>query len=435
MGSRLGGKYFFILALSFCNLFVCFCFSAQSGDPYYSSKNDRIFWFIQMADIHIGARGTQDSQNLQWIVTDAKDIIGPTFIVASGDLTDSTDGNILGYPDGPHQEEWNEYRAILNQAGMDANFYYDIPGNHEAYNDRFFSYYRANSIQGQATGQTQISWTREFGFGTYHFLGVNTADNTGAPFSLFFPWGDHAGLDDNELTFIQTALEGHKDADVTLLFGHHPVTDTGYSTDTWLFYGQERFIGYLDLYEASLYGYGHTHRLGKDIFSGNSYTGFMEGDGIYYFNIASLGKSTENQYSIIAVDCNGISILTTSIDTWPAVLITAPLNKDFGGAVNPYAYDVPRLKRNPVRALVFDSNTVTEVSYRVDGAGYWNLMGQVSGNQHLWEALWDASALSVGEHSIEVRAVSTSGTSTDSIMFNVIHPVVLPWIPLLLLHE
>jgi len=434
MDNRIAKKVFFISVLFLIALLIGFHSPALSGDPhsaYYSSKNDRLFWFIHISDIHIGASGPQESQNLQWIVSDAKDIIDPGFIVASGDLTDSTNGGFI--PNGPYQEEWDEYRAILNPAGMDASFYYDIPGNHEAYNDASFAYYLANSVQGQATGQTQISWTREFGFGKYHFLGINTAGNTGDPFSIFRPWGDYAGLDENELTFIHAELEEHSDADLTLIFGHHPVTDTGYSTDTWLFYGQNEFVGYLDSYGASLYGYGHTHRFEEDIFSGNDYTGFMQGDGIYYFNIASLGKSSENQYSIIAVDCNGISILTKDVNTWPAVLITAPLHKDFGGAMNPYVYEVPDLKRNPIRALVFDSNAVTGVHYRIDGSGDWHLMGPVHGNPHLWEALWDASALLEGEHTIEVQAASASGTSTALITVNVIHLTIMPWIQLLIL--
>ncbi|MBN1414527.1 MAG: metallophosphoesterase [Bacteroidales bacterium] len=435
MNNRSGWNFFFILALVFFNLLIGFNSPARSGDPYsayYSSKNDRIFWFIHISDIHIGTKGTQDSSNLQWIVTDAKNIIEPSFIVASGDLTDSTNGNLFGYPDGPHYEEWNEYRGILNAAGIDSSFYYDIPGNHDAYSDRYFSYYLSYSVQGQATGQTQISWTREFSFGKYHFLGINTADNTGNPFSLVFPWGDNAGLDINELAFIQTELEGNQDADLTLIFGHHPVTDTGYSTDTWLFYGHTQFISYLDLYNASLYGYGHTHRFEEDIFSGNYYTGFMQGKGIYYFNIASLGKSSANQYSIIAVDCNGISILTKNVNMWPGILITAPLDKYFGGDINPYVYNVPKSRRNPVRALIFDPKAITGVHYRIDGSGDWYAMSPAPVNPHLWEALWDASALPEGEHSVEVRAVSASGTSTDLIRVNVITRIVLPWIELLL---
>ena len=66
---------------------------SSAGQPfpaYYSPDNDRVFWFIHLSDIHIGALGSQDSQNLQWIVTDGATVIDPSFIVASGDLTDST---------------------------------------------------------------------------------------------------------------------------------------------------------------------------------------------------------------------------------------------------------------------------------------------------------------------------------------------------------
>ena len=435
MDKRFKKTIFLLSALFFAARLGGFGSPAVAGNPhsaYYSSQSDRIFWFIHISDIHIGARGEQESRNLQWIVTEAKNTIDPIFIVASGDLTDSTNGNILGYPDGPHQEEWDEYRAILDSAGVDAEFFYDIPGNHEAYNDQFFSYYLANSVQGQATGRTQISWTREFEFGKYHFLGINTADNTGDPFSLFFPWGDHAGLDENELAFLHGELEEHKDADLTLVFGHHPVTDPGYANDTWLFYGQTQFVRDLDSYGASLYGYGHTHRFAEEIFSGNAYTGFMEGDGVHYFNIASLGKSSENQYSIIAVDCNGISIITQDVRTWPVVLITAPLDKDFGETVNPYVYDVPNSSRNPIRALVFDSNAITGVHYRIDGSGIWHPMRPVSGNPYLWEALWNASALPKGDHTVEVQAASASGTGTALIRVQVIPSIVIPSLLLLL---
>src|SRR5512138_4010567 len=74
------------------------------GDPhsaYYCSDTDRLLWFIHASDSHIGARGSKDSDNLNWLTGLARNVINPSFIVVSGDLTDSTDGNILGYPNGP----------------------------------------------------------------------------------------------------------------------------------------------------------------------------------------------------------------------------------------------------------------------------------------------------------------------------------------------
>lgn len=410
--------FIFIIILMGCAAVLLSPFyikTASAGAPhcaYYSSDNGNIFWFIHITDTHIGARGSQDSNNLRWVVTTGKNIINPEFIVLSGDLTDSTNGNWLGWPNGPYQAEWDEYKLILAEGDVNAGNFYDIPGNHDAYSDQYFAFYLANSVQGQATGYTQVSWTRQFSFGKYHFLGINTADNSGDPFSLSWPWGDYAGLDAGELAYIQSELSVHNDADLTIVFGHHPVTDTGVSDDTWLYYGAQDFVSLLDQHGASLYGYGHTHRYSEVLFTGDSYTGFMSGDGLVYFNIASLGKSTDNNFSVIAIDCDGISTRTQAIGSWPLVLITTPVNSDLNDDPdiidpNPYAYSTPNAVNNPIRALVFDAAAISLVQYRIDG-GQWIPMQPVPGNSKLWEALWDASGTSEGEHTIEVQATGST---------------------------
>ena len=169
---------------------------------------------------------------------------------------------------GPYPEEWDTYRQILLNAGMTPDFYYDIPGNHDEYNDKFLSYYHYNSIQGAAaTGSTlpsytQPSWTLQFSYGSYHFKGACTPGNDGASFS-FEPkdnYGDHAGLDDDELTDIGDDLAAHTDAQLTLLFGHHPF-EPYYSSpfDTGLTYGLVPFGTCCQEYLIPLYTFGHTH--------------------------------------------------------------------------------------------------------------------------------------------------------------------------------
>ena len=113
MSFRGRGKNFIVVVATF--LFFFFIFGLEcplrASDPYsayYSTDNDKIFWFILMSDVHIGAWGHPGSEYLEWMVTEAKDVINPSFIVNAGDLTDSTNGNILGWPNGPYQEEWNE---------------------------------------------------------------------------------------------------------------------------------------------------------------------------------------------------------------------------------------------------------------------------------------------------------------------------------------
>ena len=210
---------------------LCFL-PLSAGDPhsaYYSPDTDKLLWFIHASDIHMGTSGSTDSTNLQWLTGQARNVINPSFIVVTGDLTDSTNGNIFGYPNGPYQAEWDQYKNILSRR-VNANIYFDIPGNHDAYNDQYFNYYLANSVQGRATGRTQASWTRTGSRGKYHFLGINTADNTGDPFSIFWPYGDNAGLDSSELSFISGEMTANPDAKLTLVFGHHPLAPTGNST-------------------------------------------------------------------------------------------------------------------------------------------------------------------------------------------------------------
>ena len=81
------------------------------GQSYYHHSSDRLFWFMIISDIHVGANGRQDTDYLTWAVTEARNTIDPLFIVATGDLTDSTNGGDI--PDGPYAEEWAAHRGIL----------------------------------------------------------------------------------------------------------------------------------------------------------------------------------------------------------------------------------------------------------------------------------------------------------------------------------
>ena len=406
--------------------------SAWAGDPVsaaYCQENDRILWFMTITDTHIGIRGSQDTDNLSWVVHEGKNVINPSFIVLSGDITDSTDGNLFGYPDGPHQSEWDEYRATLDMdnTGINAGNFFDIPGNHDAYSDGDFSFYLANSVQGQATNRTQASWIREFDYGKYHFLGTNTSANDSRAFSISFPFGDYAGLDEGELAYIDSELFTHSDSDLTLVFGHHPIEDTGYTNETWLFYGAPEFTALLEGYGASSYTYGHTHHFSEAFFTeGIEYgtpTPYTITPGVFYINIDSLGESSDNHFNVTAIDCNGISMVTEAINRWPVVMITTPMDRNLGENAHPLlGYTVPKGTGNPLRALLFDPNTsVCTAEYRIGSSTTWYPMDRVETNPNLWEASWDSSGLNEGEHSIEVRATGSEGTvQTDMISVSVL---------------
>jgi Calcineurin-like phosphoesterase len=407
---------------------ACLSSLAFAGQgAYYHRTADHLFWFMILSDSHIGANSTC-SQNLAWAVTQARQVIAPQFIVNAGDLTDSTDGGVI--PNGPYQAEWNTYRQILADAGIDASFYYDLPGNHEAYNDANLTYYRANSVQGRATGTTQPSWLRTFPYGRYHFLGVCTAGNDGASYSFLPPYfGDHAGLDAGELASIQTELMKYPDAELTLIFGHHPFEADYYSpVDTGLIYGLPEFLTLIDVYGVCLYGFGHTHNYRENFYYQNLTR------GAYYMNMASLGKSDRDHYAVMAVDGNGLSMTPAQKGVWPVVLITAPVDQCLGACSNPFSYEVPAGRANPIRALVFDPNPVTQVQFCIDGSADWQAMQRLEGTP-IWVGYWNAATASPGSHRIEVRAQGSTLASHQiqtSINPALPTPGALPWLGLLL---
>jgi len=229
-----------------------------------------------------------------------------------------------------------------------------------------FTYYMTNSVQGRAGKGPQLSWTYERGGRTYHFLGVTPPAMTAGPSALTSPYGDYAGLDTTELAFIRSELLANAGSALTLVFGHHPVTDTGFLGRYMALLrppGVHQRPRLQPRVHIQLRPY---HDYSQALFSGNPYTGFMFNGGIHYYNVRSLGRTAASYYSVVAIDCNGLSSATPSSNTWPVVLITAPVDKYIGGAVNPYAYTVTASSSNFVRALVFDNVTTTQVSYRID---------------------------------------------------------------------
>ena len=434
------------------------CSILNAGDPgsaVYNVANDKVFWFVHITDVHIGPKGGGDDANtrLSWIVNGkGTEIINPEFIINSGDLTDSTYGSLLHWgdeyvPNGPYVEEWQEYLRVLGLCLNDGcsekniellntyykDFYYDLPGNHDHYNDQNFDFFLEWSVRGLLTTEsepieerTQSSWLVEKPFGTYHFMGVNTTGDDGAGWVPLASanYGDHAGLRGkntegraNEIQYIEKELKKHKIADLTIIFGHHPIReDYTKETDTGFEYGAEEFITLLRDGGVSEYGFGHTHKNIETIFTEDP-----KWKGVFYLNAASLSLSNNDHYNIVAIDNNGISTISANYDQWPVVLITTPIDNNLGGeGKNPYDYPVPASESVRIRALIFSETELdkedVKFRYYVTSVDEWHDIPEEkikrirpinrTGTSHLWEAEWDTSGLSPGEYIIEVSAES-----------------------------
>lgn len=357
--------------------------TASPNDARYAEDPDDLFWFLVTADVHTGENlwgGTQDTENLTWLVGEAFQTIRPRFIFICGDLVDATHGGLI--PKNQSSEEWSQYRNILDASGMTAETLVDIPGNHDQYCDKGLTFFKKYSIQGSSDGKTQHSLIHHGLAGDYHFLAVATPANDGACWPA-----DNASLDPEELDFIRQAFNNNQNARLHFAFGHHGVK---WGSSNKVGEGAKDFLDLLQQYNVSAYFWGHTHEYFSEFH-----------DGILFFNVRSLGKSDDRNVALAAVDHDSLSVRAFTARKWPFVLITAPADKSLGKG-NPYAYVVPRTwSAAPVRALVFSQPSPQSVKFRVDN-GPWTIMTEV--RPGVYQATMNAAALPEGEHSLRVRA-------------------------------
>jgi hypothetical protein len=367
---------------------------ARAADPNlaeYVMDGSRIFWFSWITDTHIDTLGSANEESrLGWATGEAVAVVHPFFLVATGDLTDGTDGFIYGT--GPHQEEWDSYRAILvDGSGMGADFYYDVPGNHDAYGDGALDFYRANSVQGTADDQMQHQWRLDLPFGSYHFVAAATPANDGRQWPF-----DNSELSVEELDQTAAFFAGNPDVDLAFVFGHHDYTACDRAN---VLRDQMIAAG------AAHYFHGHVHDVAASV-DGN----------IFRFRMDSLGQSANNNYGVVAVDANAVSLNLVSADSpWPLVVVTAPVDARLGpgdDTINLYSPPVPTSCGDaPVRALVFDSAPITAVRFQWDG-GEWIDMTRRPGEDAQWRGRFDAGTLAAGLHSLTVEAAGSTTRST-----------------------
>ncbi|MBN2056967.1 metallophosphoesterase [bacterium] len=369
------------------------------GDCRYTYEH-HLLWFFMIADVHMGEDllgGDQDSEYLGWFINTLTPVSSPYLVVLCGDIVDGSDGWF--WPGGgPYQSEWNEYRGVIDAAGMDPNFWMDLPGNHDAYADGDLDYYIANSVQGEAFGYRETSVRKNMFFGSYNFVGASTCQDINWDWPM-----DDTGLNEEELAFLETRLEENEDCDLTFCFGHHPV-------DT-LNYGKNDFLRLLTDYNVSLYGYGHTHEFGI----------FWQQETLHY-NINSIGKGDHDHFALFTVDGNGLAVSNEDVMDWPYVVITAPLDSSLGGAPgNRYTYPVPRMcGTNPVRALVLTNprGDIQSVECRIDG-GTWLPMNTDPSPAYrdlVWEGFFDGTVHTFGDHTLEVRVIDGSDRSNTDVI-------------------
>jgi metallophosphoesterase superfamily enzyme len=360
---------------------------AGAADPHgavYSGDASRLLWIMHISDTHIGTEWYNEDDRFSWGLQDAVFIIQPDLIVNTGDLCD---GSINGIPaTGQGEDEWSLYRQIVDDAGMTVDYYIDIPGNHDLYGDPGLSFYLGWSLNGSTFGATTRSLLMEFSFGKYFIYGCATPGEDGKIFV------DTHEFSQAELEEMQAELTANDDSRLIFVFGHHPPNQPDNAE-------QAREI--MKEHNA-IYFHGHSH----------VYDEYLYND-ILTFEVDSLGKATNDNLAVIAVDNDYVAYdVTSSDDPWPFIVVTAPADVRLkSGDEHPYAYPVCNTgEANPVRALVFDAAEVTEVTCRLgDGPG--TALVQDQRRPMLWTGFFDSRGFPEGEVELTVAATGSQQRS------------------------
>ena len=262
-------------------------------EEHIGPEGKSLFRFLFAADPHVGEqkyRQNQDAEYLRCLLTTAYRDIKPLYIINGGDLTDSTNGEIIPCG-GPYISEWNEYERVVKKsmlsASMPLNVYHEMPGNHDQYNDKNLIFYLNISNIKTATH----TWFVKRRDKIFQFMCINTTSKNGLPWPLDLP-----GLNNSEILWMERNI--YPKSDRIFIFGHHPI-------ELWK-YGKKEFIDTINKHNCmgkSIYFYGHTHRYGLDC-----------QNGLNMVNVASLGRSSTDQYIVVDVNANGgVGIFARSI--------------------------------------------------------------------------------------------------------------------------
>ena len=364
---------------------------AWASDPTqatYSWDDSKIFWIMHISDSHLGATYDtyDDEASLRWGLGEAIDVVDPVVVWHTGDIVDGSPNGIV--TSGQEDEEWILYRSIVDDSNLTADFYVDLPGNHDAYGDEGLTHYLQYSLNGSTYGKLTRSMELSFPWGNYFLYGMATVDETGSRFL------EHPEVTQAELDELDAELTAHDSDRLTFVLGHHTLEDP------------DRMDEAVAMMQAhnTFYFHGHVHAYGS----------YMD-HGLVVSQVNSLGKADEDNLAVIAVDNDAVSYAaTSSSDPWPFVVVTAPVSSRLdSGEANPYAYTVcNRVEAVPVRVLVFDLNQVSAVTVTA-GASQDVPLTRSASMPQLWTGTFDPSNLPEGEAVLTVNAYGSHPRSRE----------------------
>ena len=342
-------------------------------------------WFMQVSDTHLSIYFDQTRKpDLMRLCTDVVDIIKPSLVLATGDLTDARSRGPLGSLQ--NEAEWKMYQEVIRESNVTKKVpWLDIRGNHDVFNvfnwEDEHNYYRQYSVQGPHH-KSHYNYTLKAGGDQFTFIAVDAclAPGPRRPFNFIGVLHDH----DIE-TLEHMKLAAHQSgSNMTLWFAHYPTSSLADPAKR----------GLRDIVNGPFFC-GHYHM--TDMVATQK-SGFLEAELVDW--------RARRKYRVSAVDHGLFSFTDVQLDEWPVIVLTNPI---------PAAYSMPnfeptyRMNRSThIRTLIFSNSEIDFVHVRI-GGGNWTTMRRLKNTLPIYVADWSPIEYQHGLHRIEIRAADQAG--------------------------
>jgi predicted phosphodiesterase len=294
----------------------------------------------------------------------------PDFVMGVGDMIEGYSGDMQAVA-----SEWEEYKHLIEPLTMPVHL---VAGNHDIWDDQSLELFK------RYVGDPYYS----FDVGDVHFLVLDTSR-----------WDSSAALPEDQIDWVKSDLEDHRDAAYTLAFLHKP-----YWIETTAVGRPDRLHSLFVDYGVDAVFTGHYHIYFSGEFDGISYTGIGSSGGYCEPGVTGI----DYHYAWVTVDESGITVAPIkmgSVMPWDA--FTAD-GYHFVSKVEREAVDVEKLSvgretafpRSPVMVSVTNLDSTTTLS----GAITWEV-------PHGWTVRPDEMPIEIaplGSHNAEF-SVGTEG--------------------------
>ncbi|XP_036874689.1 transmembrane protein 62 isoform X2 [Manis javanica] len=366
-----------------------------SPHPAPGARASNIFWGLQISDTHLSRfRDRGRAVDLEKFCSETIDIIQPSLVLATGDLTDAKTKEEFGSRQ--QEVEWQTYQGILKRTRvMEKTKWLDVKGNHDAFNipslESVENYYRKYSAVHRDGSYHYIHSTP---FGNYSFISLDATQNPGPkrPYNFF------GILDEKRMEELLLLAKESNQSNHSIWFGHFP-TSTILSPSPGI-----RSI----MSSATAYLCGHLHTLGglMPVLHTRHFEGTLE---------LEVGDWKHNRrYRIFAFDHDLFSFADLAFDEWPVVLITNPKSLLYSSAKHE---PLERLLHSThIRILAFSLSSITSVTVKIDGV---HLGQAVHLSGPIFILKWNPRNYGNRTHNIEVTVQDSAGRSktVDHIFF------------------